>query len=193
MSIRRHQQILRGQAGLSLIELVMFIVIVSVGVAGILSALDTATKTSADPLQRKQALAIAEAMLEEVTLMPFTDCDPDGFESETSCTLSEGMGPESSTGEARGSLSAPFDNINDYNGLNLTAGSTDLGNSSLVTIPAGYSAKIDVSNDAAFGPASNFADADDTLRIAVTVTYNGGADSIVLEGYRTRYAPNGMP
>jgi len=61
---------LRQQRGISLIELIMFIVIVSVALAGIMLVMDTVTRSSADPLLRKQALAVAEAMLEEVRLQP---------------------------------------------------------------------------------------------------------------------------
>jgi MSHA pilin protein MshD len=49
----------RSQAGLSLIELVMFIVIVGVAVAGVLSVMNVTTRHSADPMIRKQAQAIA--------------------------------------------------------------------------------------------------------------------------------------
>lgn len=68
---------LSRQGGLSLIELIVFIVIVSVSIAGIFLVLNRATQTSADPVARKQALAIAESLLEEIELMPFTFCDPD--------------------------------------------------------------------------------------------------------------------
>lgn len=181
----------RRQSGISLIELVMFIVIVSVGVVGILSVMNVTSKSSADPQLRKQALAVAEALLEEVQLMPFTDCDPDEYDPATAaCTLTESMGPEA--GETRGSLSAPFDNVNDYHGFNtVTDGISDIGNSGTVTIPAGYSATISVAEDGGLGPAGSIAAAN-ALRIAVTVTYNT-SDTIVLEGYRTRYAPNAMP
>ncbi|HEX4943228.1 MAG TPA: prepilin-type N-terminal cleavage/methylation domain-containing protein, partial [Usitatibacteraceae bacterium] len=56
----------RRQAGISLVELVMFIVVVGIGVAGILSVLNVTASRSADPLPVKQALAIAESLLEEV-------------------------------------------------------------------------------------------------------------------------------
>ena len=65
-----------AQRGISLIELIMFIVIVSVALAGILLVMNVTNKSSADPLVHKQALAIAESLLEEVELMPFTLCDP---------------------------------------------------------------------------------------------------------------------
>jgi MSHA pilin protein MshD len=59
---------LTKQRGISLIELIMFIVIVSISVAGILLVMNRVTGRSADPLIRKQALAVAESMLEEVQL-----------------------------------------------------------------------------------------------------------------------------
>ena len=67
----------RKSRGFSLVEQVMFIVIVGAAVAGIIGVITVTTRSSADPMVRKQALAIAEAMLEEVQLQPFTYCDPD--------------------------------------------------------------------------------------------------------------------
>src|SRR5450759_971591 len=60
------------QAGMTLIELVMAIVIVSVGLAGVMLAFSTVVKSSSDPLIHKQMLAIAEEMMEEITLKPYT-------------------------------------------------------------------------------------------------------------------------
>ncbi len=56
------------QRGVTLIELIMFIVIVSVSLAGILLVMNQVAAHSADPLIRKQALAVAESMLEEIKL-----------------------------------------------------------------------------------------------------------------------------
>jgi len=84
----------RRQAGFTLIELVLFIVIVSVGVAGILLVMNTVVAASADPLVRKQALALADSILEEVLQKAYSD--PDGSSGETS--------------------RATFDDVDDYNG-----------------------------------------------------------------------------
>ena len=67
------------QSGLTLIELVMFIVIVSVALTGVVMVLNTAVRGSADPVVRKQALAIAESLLTEIEQQPFTYCDPQDF------------------------------------------------------------------------------------------------------------------
>ncbi len=64
------------QAGFTLIELVIFIVVVSVGVAGILSVMNLTVQHSADPMVRKQAAALADSILEEILLKEYAD--PDG-------------------------------------------------------------------------------------------------------------------
>ena len=61
-----------NQRGVSLVELIMFIVIVSVALAGILLVMNNVTRHSADTLVRKQALAVAESLLEEIELQDFT-------------------------------------------------------------------------------------------------------------------------
>jgi MSHA pilin protein MshD len=64
------------QRGFTLIELIIFIVVVAAGLAGILSVMNTVVKSSADPLVRKQAIALADSILEEVLQKEFAD--PDG-------------------------------------------------------------------------------------------------------------------
>lgn len=64
------------QRGFTLIELIIFIVVVSAGLAGILSVMNTVVKSSADPMVRKQAMALADSILEEIVLKAYAD--PDG-------------------------------------------------------------------------------------------------------------------
>ncbi|MDP2004228.1 MAG: prepilin-type N-terminal cleavage/methylation domain-containing protein [Rubrivivax sp.] len=85
---------MRRHAGFTLIELVIFIVIVSVGVTGILLVMNTVVASSADPMVRKQALALADSILEEVLQKEYAD--PDGTSGETT--------------------RATFDDVDDYNG-----------------------------------------------------------------------------
>ncbi len=79
----------RTQGGFTLIELIIFIVVIGVGVAGVLSVFTTCIRNSADPMVRKQALAIAESLLEEIVVKEFKD--PDGGTSGVStCVLGPG-------------------------------------------------------------------------------------------------------
>ncbi len=89
-----------SERGISLIELIMFIVIVSVALTGIMLAMNTTTRYSADPLINKQALTVAESLLEEIELQVFT---PGGF-----------AGPFTQANRHR------FDDIMDYNGFATT-------------------------------------------------------------------------
>jgi len=64
------------QSGISLIELIMFIVIVSVALAGIMLGMNQITGHSADTLLRKQALTVAESVLEQIEAQQFSNITP---------------------------------------------------------------------------------------------------------------------
>lgn len=174
--------------GVSLVELLMFIVIISVAMVGIVHVLNLNASNSFDPLMRKQALAIAEGLLEEVQLAKFTFCDGNDGKVDTAtsaadCAVPEVLGPEAGN-------SRPFDNVNDYAGASYTV---DVAGKNL---PSGYRATVSVINEAGLGPAGALTPAAAALRITVTVSYvydtQPGKDppTIELVGYRTRYAPN---
>jgi len=61
--------------GFTLIELVIFMIIVSIAVVGVLSVINQTVKSSADPMVRKQAAALADSILEEILLKEYTDPD----------------------------------------------------------------------------------------------------------------------
>lgn len=175
-----------GSRGVSLIEVILFIVIVGVAAGGILMVFANTTRASADPLIRKQALAIAESLLEEVRLMPFTFCDPDDANVSTAtapgdCATAEAMGPEA--GETRYAAPTPFDNVNDYNGFAMAGGILDITGATIAGLGA-YGATVAVA-PLAFGGIA----AIDAQQITVTVT--GPANiTVTLDGIRTRHAPN---
>jgi len=187
------------QRGLTFIELILFIMIVSIALTGVLVVLNVTTRSSADPMIRKQMLAIAEGVMEEVSLQPFTWCDPNDpnaalitTTTAAGCTFGAGGANDQATtaptaGESRGSATVPFDNVADYNGAVITT------NIAGTAFPPGYSATVAVApvTPAALGPAGSLVPAGAALLITVTVTR--GADTLVLEGYRTRYAPNALP
>ena len=82
------------QQGLTLIELVIAIVVISIALTGILTVMNRTTSSSADPMIKSQAVAIAESYLEEIFLQNFNDIN----------------------GEA-GETRADFDDVDDYNAL----------------------------------------------------------------------------
>jgi MSHA pilin protein MshD len=157
--------------------------------------LNLTARTGADPMIRKQMLAIAEGLMDEVAAQPFTWCDPDDASAATAtsaavgapptfCTATvEAIGPEAL--ETRGPLTPLFDNVNDYNGLaGITTSITG------TPMPAGYTAAITVA-PSALGPAANLVPAAASLLITVTVSFN--TENLTIEGYRTRYVPNLLP
>ena len=192
------------QRGLSMIELVVFIVIIGVAVAGVATVLAYTTARSADPLQRKQAMLIAEALIEEISLARMTFCHPDDPAAETAasavdCAVAETVG-------VTGSTARPYYNINDYvaafgAATSITPGDTTFKITDVlgsVKYGGKYTARVTIRADAAFGPAgatqivgSGSADTN-LLRITVAVTIGNG-EQIVLDRYRTRYAPNSTP
>jgi len=169
---------------MSLIEVVVFIVVLGLALAGVMILYSQATRASADPLVRKQALAIASSLLEEIELRAFTLCDPDDpnvFVPAATCTTPEGIGPE--PGETRDT----FDNVNDYDGFSMADGNIKGADGQVVPSLAGYSVTVSVAN--AGGDFAGFA-ADAVLLITVTSTHAGTGTTVSLQGYRFRYAPN---
>jgi MSHA pilin protein MshD len=189
---------LRKSAGVSLVELVVFIVIVSVAVAGVIGVIDVTTRSSADPMLRKQALAIAESMMEEVRLQPFTYCDPDdpnaALASMGGCpALAEMMGPE--PGETRYSSTLPFDNVTDYHGFDsntaVPPGIRNIDGTAIAGLD-GYRVTVSVAGQTLGGIGNDAFGNPQSLLITVTVT-GPGDTTVTLNGYRTRYAPNALP
>ena len=184
------------QSGIALIELIIFIVIVSVGLAGIMMTYDTVVRGSADPMIRKQALAIAESLLLEVEQQAFTWCDPQDAnvltaQSGPACANDQNKGGAafptaapvpSPASERRGNLTDPYDNVADYAGFQAIGSDIVGGNQS-----AAFNSSVTITRA---GAAAPFADLplDAVLRIAVTV--GGRGETITLVGYRFRYAPN---
>lgn len=182
----------RRQRGMTLIELIVFIVIVSVALAGVLTVLNQTARGSADPLIRKQALAVAESVLEEVMAHPFTWCDPNDVNAATATSAAVGVGPTfcattveaigPEAGETRDNATTPFDNVNDHHGASINTSLTGGAN-------APYTATVTVAA-AALGDIA--AVSGDALLITVTVAAPAN-ETIQLQGYRTRYAPNFLP
>jgi MSHA pilin protein MshD len=177
------------QQGVTLIELIVFIVIVGAAIGGILSVLNFTTRHSSDPLRRKQALMIAEALLEEVELSNFTYCDPNTDKADTATAVTDCPVPEVFGREAD-DTARPYDNVNDYafSGLPFNDASGRLVDVNGDPFDAtGYSATLQIVPESLGGIAGGSAANPNVLRITVKVTYGEG--QVQLDGYRTRYAP----
>jgi len=177
--------------GVSLVELIVFIAIIGVSLADILGVMNYTTRASAQPLVQKQALAIAEAYLEEILAMPFTYCDPDDPAAATAANTAACATPETALaaegGETRGNSTTPYDNVNDYASLPAGPPAAQDSPGTPITGLAGYTVSVAVASQAlSTVPAAA------SLRVTVTVT--GPANTTVrLDGYRTRYSPNTLP
>ena len=175
--------------------------VVSVGVAGILSVIDFTGLHSADPMARKQAVMVAESLLEEVEAQAFTICDPDDANASTATappnpadpatrcvgTYQSVLGP--TPGESRSSTTTPFDNVGDYDGFGMNNGITTVMGAPMPQL-AGYNAQVTVANAA--GPGTEFPSLPAGSALSITVKVDGAA-SASLTGYRFRYDPTASP
>ena len=166
--------------GATLVELVVSIVVISIGVAGILLVMNRNVSSSADPVVQHQAVAIAEAYLEEILTQDF--CDPD---NATPCT------PPNAPGSAgcqvcpakEGSRNL-YDNVCDYNNTNDSPPVSLNQGSAPINSLTGYTVGVKVfPDDALNGLAGNQCQ---LLRADVTVAGPGGV-TYTLSGYRANY------
>ncbi|MFA6120272.1 MAG: prepilin-type N-terminal cleavage/methylation domain-containing protein [Sideroxydans sp.] len=162
---------LRMQRGISLIELIIFIVIISVALTGILLVMNQTTAHSADPLIHKQAIAVAESLLEEIELQDYTDAN-DGV--TTVCPVASAV--------SVANRATDYHIIDCYKAFNMPSppGIYAL-NDGVTPIAglAGYAANVAIVNEVLNGVAS-------AVRITVTVTDPQGTQ-IAIDGYRTAY------
>lgn len=145
------------QTGMTLVEVVISIVVIAVAAGAVLGVMASNVEHSADALVTTQAVSIAEAYVEEISLKPFVD--PDGIDGEA--------------------LRSDFDDIDDYDGL-VDAGAADQFGNAIAGLD-GYTISVNVAPSAAL-PGIAAADA---LRIDVRVQFPSYVD-YTLSAYRTR-------
>jgi MSHA pilin protein MshD len=150
------------QRGVSLVELIMFIVIIGIALMALLSVMNVVTRGSVDPMIHKQALAIAESLLEEVELQDFV--------------VASGA---ASAAVTAGNRSSAYHIVSDYNNFSMS-GITSL-NGTAASGLSGYSASVAVSGVVLGGIPTTSA-----VSITVTVATPSG-DTLTSVGYRTAY------
>jgi len=115
------------QKGISLIELVIFIVIMSVALTGITLIYINTTRYSADPMVRIRSVELAQATLEEILLKAYDESTPSGggcvrFPSGSSRCLA---GNPTATSQITATLGAEegtnnrsiFDDVDDFHDI----------------------------------------------------------------------------
>ena len=148
----------RRQRGVSLIELIVAITVVAIAATTILGAISAVASRSADAMQQQQAIAVAQAYLDEI--LQRWVVDPNGTPANT----------------GRGS----WDLVDQYNGL-VDVGARDQFGNAIAGL-AGYTVSVTVAQSSALtGIALSAA-----RRVDINVTY-APAGSVTLSGYRTSY------
>ena len=157
-----------------MVEAVITIVVLSVGVAGIMNVMWQTTTYSADPMQRQQALNIAQSYMEEILTKPYADpglvfpgapCDPLGLDGTRTS----------------------YDDVCDYSQLPAQV-PTDISNTAIAGLE-GYTVELNFDNTTeTLGPAGSTQLSAATNRliwIEVSVTPPGGGAPITISSYRT--------
>ena len=146
------------QSGVTLIELVIAIVIIAIAATAILGTFATTVGQSADPMIRHQAVAIAEAYLEEIALKSFSD--PDGIDGEGSRDL--------------------YDDVDDYDGL-VDNGARNQFDAAIADL-SDYTVSVDVTASGALPSIAST----DLFLISVTITHSANIDFTV-STYRANF------
>jgi MSHA pilin protein MshD len=154
--IRRAKQ--WHERGMTLVETVIAIVVVAIAASAVLGVLANTVQHSSDALIMSQAVSIAEAYVEEISLKPFAD--PDGIDGEAT--------------------RAAFDDTDDYDGLVDNGAYDQFGNP--IAGLGGYTISV------AAVPSGGLPGigAVDALRVDVRVQYAPYVD-YVLSVYKTRF------
>ena len=158
------------QCGISLVELIMFIVIIGIALTGILAVINQVMRHSADPLIHKQAIAAAESLLEEVELQDFI--------SASSASAACPHNPVTQANRA-----SEYHIVCDYNGF-ATSGIFPVNGTLAIAGLQSYNASVAVVPEAA---AWNGVPAGSAVLITVTVTNPQSEFPIKISGYRTAY------
>jgi MSHA pilin protein MshD len=153
----------RNGAGFTLPELLLLIVVFAIGLAGILVVFNTVVAGSADPMVRKQAMAIAESMVEEVLAQPFAV---------------NGAAP----GVKNQTTRASFDDVRDYDGFATSGIYRIEDGTTRIAGLENYNVAVTVTQAAPAGSG-----VPSTASLLVTVNVTGPHTSYALSGYKLDY------
>ncbi|MBI1871335.1 MAG: type II secretion system protein [Chlamydiae bacterium] len=164
---------MKKQNGLTLIEIVVAIGILALAMPGVMYYFLNWKSSLSEVRLRSLATQLAQDLMEEIASKKW-----DENRSQGPTTSPSTIGPD--TGESRytAGLSTSYDDVDDYNGLSESPPQNAQGVS--LTTFSGFARSVQViyvnSTDldtSVTGPTNN-------KRIQVTVTWNGGSDSVQL-------------
>jgi len=158
----------QGEQGFTLIELIVFIVVISLALTGLFSVFNQSMLNSVDPIIRVRALELAQSKLDEVLVRKFAENTPAG--GVPACGSFDSGSPIVACTAIQGVAADPGrDDVGDYNGENTTDG--------------GYAIAVVVSEQ-----GTELGLASDALarRVTVTVTMPG-AETLTLSGYKVNF------
>ena len=136
---------IEGQRGITLVELIVAMVIIAAAVAGVVGAFSITSRASADPVITKQMAAIAEGMMEEILLKPYSADGP-------------------TTGRDA------YNEVSDFNGYTTTNGITNVKGDAVAGLE-NYNVTVTVQQA---NPSLTDIPATDALRITVVVSHPNG-------------------
>ncbi len=167
------------QAGFTLIELIIALVVLGIGVSGFLILINQATRDSVDPLIRTQANAVAQSYLEEILLQSF--CDPDnGMDCPADCNSS----PCSACGAGEGGARDVYDDVFDY--LNLPDNNVRDRNNTPIAGLGDYAVAVSIQdNGVDLGGLSGASC--EVVRVDVDVDHPILSGPVTLSGYKVNY------
>jgi len=158
----------QSEKGFTLIELIVFIVVISLALTGLFSVFNQSMLNSVDPIIRVRALELAQSKLDEVLVRKFAENTPAGgipacgsFDSGSpivACTAIQGVAAD----PAR-------DDVGDYNGENTTD-----GNYTIAVAVSEQGTELGLASDAL------------ARRVTVTVTMPG-SETLSLSGYKVNF------
>lgn len=175
---------MRQNRGFTLVELVLFIVIVGVATAGIVVAFTQSTAHTHEPLIRQRTLAIANAYMDEILRKRWNENTPiEGGCVVTPSGMCGSVIPEAATLGADGTEDrAAYDDVDDYGSLAANHNPAGQGGAALAN-HAGYTVTVTVSEPEADW---NGIARDDVRRIAVAVT-NPLQETFTVVAYRVNF------
>ncbi len=151
----------RKQSGVTLVETIFFIIIVSIALAALVRVYTNAIVNSVDPIARTRAIALAQAQMDEILARKFDENTPTG--GVPACDSTDGVACLGIVGDG------DYDDVGDYDGF---VNNSDPNHTLTVSVVAA-GGEIGL-------PGSQ------ARRVTVTATVPGGS-SLTISAYKTNF------